>query len=126
MIQEHNKAVIPDASGHNDLEVEMNWNDKTHDAVRIKLGDKEAIIKIDDLFGLAYTLASPEQQAELMPVRHTTVTKYFKQHVVKAKRDIKKGDQLIVNCEINVPTVVEDGLRRDIFKKKGSMIFGVR
>lgn len=124
MLQEHNKAVIPDLNGKHDVGLEVNWRTDLDRVVRISLGDKEAVIPMRELYGFVFVAADAEQQMEMLPVRKTTITKYVRQHKVKAKEAIRPGQELVVNCEIDVPTIVQDGLRKDIFgnKKKSSLI----
>ena len=58
-----------------------------------------------------FVIASPKQQEELLPIRQTTIRKYTRQHRVKVKESVEKGRELIFNCEIDVPVVIENGLR---------------
>lgn len=120
MIENKNKVTLPDAMGVNDVEMEVNWSPLSTDKVKVKIGDKEAVIERQDLFMFMFVIAKPEQQDALTPVRVTKITKYFKQHRVKVGKDLKKGEELVVNCSIDVPTTVEQGLRGDIFSEKRS------
>ena len=122
MLEGQNRVTIPDLNNKNDLEMEVNWSPSTNDAIKVKLGGCEAVIKRKDLFGFMFVVATPEQQEMLMPVRKTTMTTYNRQHKVVAKRQIEKGQELVVNCQISVPTIVEEGLRQDIFGRKSSIL----
>ena len=104
------------------MTLEVNWNGYASNGVRVKMGSKEAVFKLEDLFGFIFLSVSPEKQSELMPVRKTTITKYVRQHTVEAKKDIKRGEKIVVNCEIDVPTVVEEGLRGTILERGNSPI----
>ena len=117
MIEGQNKVSFPDSLGGKDVILEINWSPFSDGLVRITIGDKKAVIKREDLFGLMFVIATNEQQDNLTPVRNTKITKYFKQHRVKVKKNLGKGDELVVNCEISVPTIVEEGLKGTFLKK---------
>jgi hypothetical protein len=78
-------------------------------SIHDKSGNKCTVMK-NDLYAFVFMIGDPEQQSELVPVRKTTITKYVRQHRVIAKKDIRKGEEIVVNCEIDVPTVVEEGI----------------
>lgn len=78
-------------------------------SIEDKSGNK-CLVDKKELYSFVFMISDPEQQSNLLPVRQTTITKYMKQHKVVAKKDIKKGEMVIVNCEIDVPTVVEEGM----------------
>jgi hypothetical protein len=120
MIKERNKVTLPDCSGKNDMEVEMNVSESTSDAVKVTIAGKSAFIKIEDLYGMIFVLCDPEQQMNMMPVRHTTIRKLVRWHTVEVKKDMRKGERLVVKCETDVPMTVEEGLRADVFRKKAT------
>lgn len=119
MLAGYQKVTLPDIEKVNDLMVELNKNQKTtEDRVLVfTMGDKKAYVSFKDLYGMVFVMADEEQQVDLMPARKTTVTKYIKQHVVKLKKSMHAGDNMVVNCSIDVPTTVEEGLT-GILKKK--------
>lgn len=92
-----------------DYVFEFDPNNPEFVSIHDKSGNKCAVEK-KDLYAFVFMVCNPEQQSELMPVRKTTITKYVRQHRVVAKKDIKKGEEIVVNCEIDVPTVVEEGI----------------
>ena len=122
MLENRNKAFFPDLNKKNDVGIEINWNQNTKDVVKINIGDKEAVIKMEDLYGFVVMSVSGEKQDNLIPVRQTTITKYIKQHKIMAGKNIKKGEYLVVNCEIDVPRIVEEGLRGSILSKRKSSL----
>lgn len=109
-MKSHNIAVIPDIKHQNDIECEINKNDEYQDYVVLKMGDKKAYVKIKDLYGLIFMLVGEEEQKDMMPVRKTEVRIYERQHRIKLKKDMKKGEIVVANCRIEVPLIVEEGL----------------
>ena len=96
--------------------------------VQIRLekdGRKEVTqVRKVDLYGAVFALADAKTQDALIPVRQTQMTTYKRIHTVKLKKGMREGELLRVKCEINVPTVVEEGLRGTILQKrsKGSTL----
>src|SRR3990167_2072771 len=89
--------------------------------MEIQIGDEKSLIKREDLYGLVFVLGDSNTQDALMPVRQTTIRKYYKQHRVKVKKSLKAGDELVVNCEYSIPTTVEEGLKGLIGKARKSI-----
>jgi len=118
MIDGYDIATIPDLTGQNDVKFEINWREMDKDVVRIEIGGKKSVVKLADLYKVVFDIVGPEEQSDLLPVRKTTIRKYIRQHRIRAGKNIKKGDEMVVNCEIDVPLTVEEGLRKDVFKKK--------
>ena len=118
----HNIATLEDKNGRNNIEVEVNKKEEFQDDVEFKVKDNmgewiKSRISIKDLYGLIFVLVGHEEQQEMMPVRRTEVRYYERQHRIKCKRDMKKGEEIIANCKISVPLVVEEGLR-GLLKKR--------
>ena len=118
MIEEQNKVTLPDQSGKNDMMVEMNVTQATKDCVKITIDGKSSFIKIEDLYGMIFVICSEEQQLNMMPVRQTTIRKLVRWHTVEVKKDMKRGERIVVKCETDVPMTVEEGLRSDVFNKR--------
>lgn len=105
MLQEHNKCFLPDQSNNrNDLGIEI-FPDK--DEVKITLKENKTWIKIQDLYALVFVLVDAEKKEEMMPMKQTTIKKYIRQHRVRLKNDLKRGQEMVVNCVIDVPETVE-------------------
>lgn len=119
MLEGNNIAVLKDQNGSNDVTLEVNpRTGEIADVVKLKMGDKTAVITINDLYNFVWVIANSEQQTSLTPVRKTEVMIYERQHKVRANKNIKKGDVLIVNCKIDVPLTVVDSLRDSQIAKK--------
>ena len=82
------------------------------------LGGKCVIIRLDELYALIFSLVDMNQKADMLPIRQTQIRKYIKQHRVKVGKNLQKGDEMVVNCEIDVPLTVTEGLRREVIKNK--------
>jgi len=122
MILSHNKATLSDKKRKNDIEVEINKGGEGQNFVEMSMRDKDknkisAIIPIKELYSLIFTLVGPEEQAELMPVRRTQMTTFRRKHIIIAKKNIKIGEKISFTSEINVPTVIEEGLASILGKK---------
>jgi len=124
MLSDHNKAVLDDLKGKRKVEFEVNFSSdpKWTDTVRVIMGSEEAYIPVRDLYGLIFVICNEEQQQDLMPVRQTTITKYLRQHTIRVGKSMKPGDTIVANCEIDVPTTVEEGISGILNKRKKSPI----
>jgi len=106
MINTPQKAELPATLGD---KVVITTNGK--DTLEVCVGKNCSVINRKDLYGLTFVLGDNETQDALMPARQTVVRKYVKQHRVKVKKDVKAGEELVVNCETDIPLTVEEGLR---------------
>ena len=121
-ISTNNVATLIDRNGRNDIECEVNKGGKIKDYVEMRIKDErgewiKSYIKISDLYGFIWLLVDEEQQQELMPVRQTQVRIYERQHRIKLKKDMKKGEIVITNCKVEVPLRIEENIRALMGKK---------
>lgn len=108
------KAEIKDATGKENVVLEVNFDDSFKDCVKIVFGTEHRIIKYSDLFTFMFFIATPEQQEKMIPVREELGIEYMKQVRIKCKKDMKEGEELVVNIKIHVPTVVAESVKKDI------------
>lgn len=120
MLKEQEKFILPDLDKKNELGLEVNWNGNSEKLVKVTLGGQQCTVRVIDLYKFIFVVCDTEQQSELLPIRKTEVRKYVKQHRIRAKKDIKVGDELVVNCEIDVPLTVVDGLTGSFSKRKST------
>lgn len=118
----NNVATLKDKKGRNDIEVEINKNNRQQDYVEFRIKDwdggwMKSYISIKELYGLIFMLVDEKQQQELMPVRQTEVRIYERQHRIKLKKDMKKGETVVANCRIEVPVRIEENIRALMGKK---------
>lgn len=93
--------------------------------VNFRVGSEKGImVKKVDLWALVFTIADPETQEKLLPVRQTEMVTYKRVHHVKLTKDVRAGHMLNVRCEINVPETVNEGLAGTLVKRreKGSIL----
>lgn len=114
MINKQNIAILTDTLNNGQVSFEVNWDPNYQDSIRITLGEHQAIIARSQLFEFMFMLATPEQQVDMIPVKKTEMIQYIKQHVVKAEKDIRMGEQIVVNCRVNVPQTIADAIKRKI------------
>lgn len=113
---DNNTATIEDIINGNDLQFEF---DKGNPDI-VKIITKEGVestVRKGDLFQFIFLVGNPEQQKALLPHELRVMTKYIRQHKVRVTKDIKAGDELVVDCEMLVPQVVQEGLW-GVFKRK--------
>jgi hypothetical protein len=130
MMKGNNIATLKDLKGINDIEVEVNKNDKQQNFVEIRMKDRDgdwirSSIQIKDLFGLVFMIVGEKEQEELMPVRKTEVRVYERQHRIKLNKDMKKGEIVVANCRVDIPLMVEEGLSKLIEKKASRTKSGI-
>ena len=124
-ITSHNKATLSDLNKRHDIEVEINKKEEGQDFVEMTMKGEDgktvtAFVELKELYSLIFSLMGPEEQSEMMPVRKTQMTTFKRKHIVMLTKNMKKGEKVSVMCEINVPTVIEEGLAGIIGKRKMS------
>lgn len=122
MIDDSQKIEIPSKTGGKGVQLELNWNSSVSPTdVRVTMGEESAVVDLKDLYFFVFTAGTAEMQDNLMPVRQTQVYKLIKQHRIVAKKNIKPGEMIIANCEVDIPVSVVDTLRGELFKKRGGL-----
>lgn len=113
MLEGYDKAVLADLKGKNDLEVEINFSDEERfkDCVKVKMGKDEAFISKQDLYSVVWSIADPENQEKMLPVKQTLVRKIVKKHIIEVKKPLKVGDKVIAYCHTNIPVEIYEGLK---------------
>lgn len=114
MIKDNAQAFIEDVNGSTGVTFEVNFDENLKDCVKISMDGDYRIVKYTDLFFFMFTLGTKEQQAKMIPVREELGHQYMKQIQVKLKKDMKEGEMMVVNVPINVPQIVEDGIKAEI------------
>ena len=99
--------------------------DPKSEFVNVRIGDhKGVLVKKVDLWAMVFTIADAKTQEKLIPIRQTEMVTYRRIHHVKLKKDMRAGQMVNVNCQINVPQVVNEGLAGTLMKprKKTSLL----
>ncbi len=116
-IKQNAKAEIIDILNGKLLGLEVNFDDSLKDCVKLTLDNKDFIAKYSDLFSFMFLISTKEQQAKMMPVKEELGNQYMKQIHVRLKKDMKEGEEMIVNVPINVPELIEADIRHELSKK---------
>ena len=119
MLKSHNFCLLKDNKGDNDVEVEINFDKKQPDVIKMVMGGKTAVINKRELYSMTLLIADEIAQEELMPVNKIDVTQFTRSIRLKAEKDIKKGEEIIANVEIEVPTYLKKKFKGLKNPKKG-------
>jgi len=126
MMKSNNTCTLTDIKGYRNIEVEVNKNNKVEDYVEFRIKNEgiwlKSYIKIKELYALIFMLVGKEEQEVLMPIKQTEVRTYVRQHRIKLKKDMKKGEIVVANCRIDVPLIVENKLRGIERKSRGILV----
>lgn len=114
MISEHNFAVIKDINDQKEISFEVNFDKKHPEYIRVKIGTDTVKIDRQKLWDFVFAIVKPDMQLQMIPKLKTEMERYYKQHSVELQKDMKKGEKLLVNCEVNVKQEVADAYRREI------------
>lgn len=119
-MQEYNKAILEDKFAINNLEAEINFSTerKLKKCVRISIGDKSAVISIDDLHAFVFAVSNIDQKADLIKTRKSFVKRLIKSHIVEAKDSIPKGGQVTIKCITDVPTLIYDEIKATFLEEQ--------
>ncbi len=116
MISSYEKLKVADQNKSNDVVFEVNWNkhdESTKDCklVRITVGGKSAIIKKEDLISFLFIIGKEDEQRNLIPQQITRSRGYTTVVTVKAKHDIKEGDDVTFPLELTLPDVKQEVIK---------------
>lgn len=115
MLKKHNTATIEDHSdGKHEIILDVNWDKDLMDYIKLDFDGKIAYIKKSDMFMFMFVLGTPEQQEQMIPVRRDEMKPYERQHRIKLTRDMKEGEELVANCKIHVPSIIDEAIRNEI------------
>jgi hypothetical protein len=120
MSVDHNKVKLTDLSGRHDVSAEVSWDERSEisRAIKLKVGENVVVIPFEEVYSLVYLMANPQESEDMLPVRKTFVKKIVKMHVATAKKNIKKGEEIRLRCETDVPVEVVEGLKKDVMGGK--------
>ena len=123
MLKEHTKYRFPDLGKENDLVFEVNYadNDIVKDCRVIKwtVGEDQGFIERKHLFEFLWTIGKPEEQRRMIPQKIRKVRNIQKLLKVKATKDVRKGEELIFQANIEVPLSEEELISEIKKSKKG-------
>ena len=124
MIKGYEKLRIPDETKKHDIIVEVNYN--PHDKsvtdckmIRFTVGGKASVVKKEHLTAVLFAIGNEEEQRKMIPQIQTRSRWYETVVSVKAKKDIKKGEDLTFPLKLTLPTFSEEIIaeaKRDVIK----------
>ncbi len=84
--------------------------------VNFKAGTQKGRIKQKDLWMMTFMITKDKkQQDDLITEQDREMMQFVRQHQIKCTRDMKEGEMITVNCNVNVPVIVVESL----LKSKG-------
>ncbi len=102
------KRKLEDTVGKNDIVMEVGFSteEDLKDSIKVTVGEKEAIIKISDLYAFVFTIVNDKEQEDLIPIKKVLMRKLVRQHVIRATKDIKSGETIVSRCETDIPVEI--------------------
>ena len=107
MLKSHNFCLLKDSEGENDVNVEINPDKKHLDIVKLTMDGKTATINKHELQSLVFMISKADTQAEMAAMKSVSVTQCIRSIKIKAQKDIKKGEEIIANVAIDIPTYLK-------------------
>ena len=139
MISDFDKFILSDENKENDFTVEVNWNPNDPKSnhsqlVRFTFPDgKQSIVKRDLLNAILFAIGKPEDQRKMIPQTLQPVHHWEKKLAIVAKKDIAKGEQIIVGVNGSIPCLLtkefigdadfNKEVQREMSKKSAKKIF---
>lgn len=105
---EHNIVTFKDKKGKNDVACEICIPKERKDLIKMTIAETSSWIKIKDFYTVCLMLVKGKQIDRLFPIHERKVKKYKRQIKVKAQKDIKKGEEIIVTYEVDIPRIITD------------------
>jgi len=94
------------------LKIEVNWDDtvKPAQAFRFTLGDVTEIVERQDVYALLFLFGTDEQQELLTPVTKEVFKEVTRHLRIKASKDIKVGDEIVVPYKFKLPLAAHEAM----------------
>jgi hypothetical protein len=97
-----NIAELKDINGKNDIAIKVEGKEY----VEIISGKRKSKINFLDLYNIVFIIANEEQKCNLIPTFEERIKEHRVQLTIKAQKDIKKGEDIIVNYAVKTPQKV--------------------
>lgn len=113
MLKEHEKFRLMDKAKNHDFFAEVNWDDQpqNQECKIVKFtfpnGDK-AFVERKHLNEMLFAIGTPEDQRKLIPTVETSVRWWETVLSVKAKKDIKRGENITFPIKLSIPASAEE------------------
>lgn len=109
MINGYEKLRIPDENKTQEVLLEVNWNAKDEcKFIRISLGDKTAVIKKEHFLAFLFSIGNEDEQRKMIPQTQTKSRWYETVITVKAKKDIRAGEDLTFPIKLSLPALTTE------------------
>lgn len=120
MLTENTRLLVPSINAGDGLVLE-NMDDNL--AVRLKIGDKETIVRTEDLATILSTILPPDRAGEIFgEIESEMVTKGKVMIQLQARKDIRKGDPIIATLDIT-KYIGHNGDEKGIRVTKSGFVF---
>jgi hypothetical protein len=113
MLTEYNQITFKDKKKKYDTICEINLPGEKKDVIKIQIDGRESYITIKDFYGVCLMLVKGNLIDDLLPNVERKVNKYKRQIKVIAQKDIKKGEEIIVTYEVDVPKIITDNYKEN-------------
>lgn len=118
MIKTHEQIRLKDENKEFDLIFEVNWDkndERSNDCKLVKVlyhDGTSAVIKREELHSFLFSIATPEEQTKLIPIKKTRTKHWETVITVKAKKDIREGDDITFPLKLTIPVEEEETLQQ--------------
>lgn len=127
MLTSHQAFRFADKGTGKEFTAEVNWNGNDNCAkVRFNFpnGDK-VVVDRNGLNAMLFAMGNRTEQMKMIPQVETRSRHYETVLGITAKKDIRKGEQIVVPVSIALPTFEEEVIaeaKRDVMRKPSSII----
>lgn len=114
MLTEHHKVELLDKNKKHKFFAEVNWepdNEKINNSkvIRLSCDEKYAYVDVKHFMEFLFAVGNPQQQQRLIPQTVTRVHEQQMKLAIKATKDIKKGEEIVMNdIKVSIPCFVVD------------------
>lgn len=98
------KIKFPATEGFKELKIEVS---PIEGFLVLEIEGNKASIKLSDFYSFALNIFTPEQLDKMLIDTMMEVTEYTRQLTVKAEKDIKKGEEIVVRYKVVVPEIIK-------------------
>lgn len=99
--------TFPSLDGHKEIQIK-----KDGDFVLFTIGSERGKMKITDLYSFGLTVFTPEQLDKIMIEKMIEVTESKRQMKLKATKNIKKGEEIVVTYTQTVPNLITQSCQK--------------
>ena len=117
MIQGYERIRVPDLQKTNDFFVDVNWvkDPKISGCKVLRVtfpNGTQAFVRREHLHAILFAIGTEEQQRELIPQTMQRVKWYETIVSVKARKDIRKGENITFPIKISLPEISQEVIHR--------------